>query len=388
MESHRCVTVVGAGGIGKSRLAQAVAHAGIGRWPDGVWIVELAGLTDPALLPHGIAQALGVNVPEREAGLTALIACARVATMLLVLDNCEHLLESVAAFVDRLLKAAPGVHVLATSQEPLRLEAEQQYRVDPLAVPRDASVPGARDFGALALFEACVRAVHRALRSAKARRCRWRSIVPAARRVAPGHRARRRPRSAAGTACRARSPAREVPAADRRRADGIATSPDLAGGDGLEPRAAQPTHSAPFSARLGCLAGASRWSWRRRCAPTKSRTNGPCSSTLRRWWRSRWWWPIPANRSAIACSNRRAPSRSSSSPPPARPPHCCRRHAVAMLTFLQRADDGNMDSTLNTGEYAALVLPSWTTCAMPTLGPQATSASVRSRLAWRRTPVR
>src|ERR1035438_9639227 len=79
--------------------------------------------------------------------------------MLLVLDNCERLLDPVALLVDRLLQAAPALRVLATSQEPLHVQSEQQYRLEPLAVPRDASVPGARDYGALVLFDARVRAV-------------------------------------------------------------------------------------------------------------------------------------------------------------------------------------------------------------------------------------
>ncbi|MGZ5187256.1 MAG: ATP-binding protein, partial [Caldimonas sp.] len=159
LASHRLVTVVGAGGIGKSRLAQAVAEAEVERQRDGVWWIELAGLADAALLPHALAQQLGLNVPEREAGLQVLVDGLAPRQMLLVLDNCEHLLEPVAALVERLLQAAPALGVLATSQEPLRVQVEQQYRLEPLAVPRDASVPGARDYGALVLFESRVRAV-------------------------------------------------------------------------------------------------------------------------------------------------------------------------------------------------------------------------------------
>jgi predicted ATPase/DNA-binding winged helix-turn-helix (wHTH) protein len=159
LASHRLVTLVGAGGIGKSRLAQAAAEAEVGRMRDGAWWIELAGLADAALLSNTVAQQLGLSVAEPAAGLQVLVDALAAREMLLVLDNCEHLLEPVALLVDRLLQAVPALRVLATSQEPLRLQSEQQYRLEPLAVPSDASVPGARDYGALALFESRVRAV-------------------------------------------------------------------------------------------------------------------------------------------------------------------------------------------------------------------------------------
>ena len=155
----RLVTVIGAGGIGKSRLAQAVAHDQVERWPDGVWMIELAGLGDPSLLASAVAQPLGVTLRERDGADALLAAELAPRRMLLVLDNCEHLLDAVAALAERLLASAHWLHLLATSQEPLRLVQEQQIRIDPLSVPPDAGAPGARDYGALALFAARVRAV-------------------------------------------------------------------------------------------------------------------------------------------------------------------------------------------------------------------------------------
>jgi predicted ATPase/DNA-binding winged helix-turn-helix (wHTH) protein len=160
LATQRLVTVVGAGGIGKSRLAQAAAHSSAGRWSHGAWMVELAGLADPALLPNTVAQALGItDTDEGGAALDELVARLAHRIALLVLDNCEHLLDSAAALAQAIIDGAPNVTVLATSQEPLHLPAEQQYRVMPLAVPSEPVTSGARDFGAIALFVARARAV-------------------------------------------------------------------------------------------------------------------------------------------------------------------------------------------------------------------------------------
>ena len=162
-ETQRLVTIVGAGGIGKSRLAQAVAQTAASaqseRWPDGAWMVELAGLTDPTFLPNAVAQVLDISLSGKGAALEELSTAMAGQVMLLVLDNCEHLLEAAAALVQAVLHDAPGVTLLCTSQEPLRLREEQQYRVTPLAVPAATTAFGARAFGAVALFEARVRAI-------------------------------------------------------------------------------------------------------------------------------------------------------------------------------------------------------------------------------------
>ena len=155
---NRLVTIVGAGGIGKSRLAQAAAHMLSPRWRDGAWMVELAGLSDPALLPNAVAQVFDIKVGG-PAATDELAAGLSRRTALVVLDNCEHLLDAVAPLVETVLRGAPDVTILATSQEPLRLPEEQQYRLAPLAIPTQAQRDRARAFGALALFEARVRAV-------------------------------------------------------------------------------------------------------------------------------------------------------------------------------------------------------------------------------------
>jgi predicted ATPase/DNA-binding winged helix-turn-helix (wHTH) protein len=159
MSEHRLVTVVGAGGIGKSRLAQAVAHAATERYPDGAWMVELAGLAEPSRLPNTVAGALDILIEGQGHALDELIASIAAKTLVLVLDNCEHLLDAVNQLVEAVLREAPGVTLLATSQEPLHVPQEQQFRLVPLAVPATAAGCRAREFGALALFEARVRSV-------------------------------------------------------------------------------------------------------------------------------------------------------------------------------------------------------------------------------------
>ncbi len=159
VQVQRLVTLVGAGGIGKTRLAQAAAHTLRDQWRDGAWMVELAPVTDPLLVPAAVAQALGARLSGQEGGTVELAQLLRGKILLLVLDNCEHAVAAVARLAVEVLAQAAGIRILATSQEPLHVVDEHQFRVLPLAVPHETSVEYAQDFGALALFEARARAL-------------------------------------------------------------------------------------------------------------------------------------------------------------------------------------------------------------------------------------
>jgi predicted ATPase/DNA-binding winged helix-turn-helix (wHTH) protein/Flp pilus assembly protein TadD len=163
LRAHGLVTIVGPAGIGKTRLASAAARAHGGAFADGMRFVELAPLADATLVAPTIARSLGVaigNAPSSvEHGLNALAQ----QRLLLVLDNCEHVLDAVDAFVTLLRRSAPGIHVLATSQELLRHRDEHVYRLGPLSVPDEdadvAALDRIREAGAVRLFVARVRAL-------------------------------------------------------------------------------------------------------------------------------------------------------------------------------------------------------------------------------------
>jgi AAA domain len=110
----RLLTLTGVGGCGKTRLGLEVASDLVGAYPDGVWLVELAPLSDPTLIAQAVAQALSVREQPGRALLQTLEDTLRTKKMLLVLDNCEHLMEAVVRLVDALLDLCPGLRILAT----------------------------------------------------------------------------------------------------------------------------------------------------------------------------------------------------------------------------------------------------------------------------------
>ena len=151
LQRHRLVALVGSGGVGKTRLAVELGHSVLPRYPDGVWLVDLAPLSDAALLTRATTSALDLSNDDEEP--TAENIAKRIASkeLLLIFDNCEHLVEPVADFAERLLARAGKLTVLATSQESLRVAGEQVFRLEPLSVaPIGAMDVG--NYGAVALF--------------------------------------------------------------------------------------------------------------------------------------------------------------------------------------------------------------------------------------------
>lgn len=132
--AHRLVTISGAGGSGKTRLALQVAADLLDSFPDGCWLVSLADLADAELIPIELSAVLGLR-PHDENPLEALLASIRHDEMLVVLDNCEHLRDGAAAVARRLIEAAGRVRILATSREPLHVPGEVVYEVPPLESP-------------------------------------------------------------------------------------------------------------------------------------------------------------------------------------------------------------------------------------------------------------
>jgi predicted ATPase/class 3 adenylate cyclase/DNA-binding CsgD family transcriptional regulator len=152
LDRCRLVTVTGPGGSGKTRLAAEVARRVVGAFADGVWLAELAPVADPALVASVVAVALGVR---EQPGAPAGEAVARVLArrqLLLVLDNCEHVIGAAAELCAKLLAACDDVKVLATSREPLAVAGEARYRLAPLALPDLDALADAARSEAVALF--------------------------------------------------------------------------------------------------------------------------------------------------------------------------------------------------------------------------------------------
>jgi predicted ATPase/DNA-binding XRE family transcriptional regulator len=135
---HRLVTLTGSGGVGKTRFAIKIGEQLLENYPDGVWLVELAPLADPALVPQTVAAILGAEERTSRPILATLIDHLRGKRLLLILDNCERLIQASAEVAESLLRSCPFVHILATSRELLGVAGEKSFRVPSLSFPDSA----------------------------------------------------------------------------------------------------------------------------------------------------------------------------------------------------------------------------------------------------------
>ncbi|MGH2376538.1 MAG: ATP-binding protein, partial [bacterium] len=141
LATSRLVTLTGTGGAGKTRLALQVAADLLEQFPDGVWLVELASLADPALIPQRVAAALGAREEPIRPLLITLQDYLQSKELLLVLDNCEHAVAACASMAETLLRACPNLRIIATSQQGLRIAGEWTYRVPSLSLPDPDRLP-------------------------------------------------------------------------------------------------------------------------------------------------------------------------------------------------------------------------------------------------------
>jgi predicted ATPase len=155
LTDHGLVTLVGSGGVGKTRLAVQVGAELVDRNPDGVWFVDLAPIADPELVASVIAQTLGMSQQEGRRVDESIPPWLKRKQLLLIFDNCEHVVETVAPIAAAILRAAPGVRIIATSRQALAIGDEEVVRIPSLDVPHsvaDLSAPAVMEFAAVALF--------------------------------------------------------------------------------------------------------------------------------------------------------------------------------------------------------------------------------------------
>ena len=140
INKHRLVTLTGSGGVGKTRLSIQAAADLLAEYPIGIWLVELAPLTDPALVPQAVCAVMGVKPDGDTSALDALANYLRNKKLLLVLDNCEHLVDACSELCASLLRSCPDLHILASSREALGIDGEHAYRVPSLSLPNSKSI--------------------------------------------------------------------------------------------------------------------------------------------------------------------------------------------------------------------------------------------------------
>jgi predicted ATPase/transcriptional regulator with XRE-family HTH domain len=155
LDHHRMVTITGSGGTGKTRLSLRTAAEVLKNYPKGTWLIELASLADPALVLYSTAKALGLPEKSEKDIEQALVDFLKEKRLLLIMDNCEHLVETCAALADRLLSSCPELTILGTSREILGIEGEAAFRIPPLSVPDPRNLPALENlmaYDAMRLF--------------------------------------------------------------------------------------------------------------------------------------------------------------------------------------------------------------------------------------------
>lgn len=236
LAKYRIVTLVGSGGAGKTRLALEVGSELLEDYPDGVWIAELAPLEDTRLVAETVCTTIGVPVQGSRSAIDSAIGYLRQKKALLILDNCEHLVEAAAHLAEELVRGCPSLFLLATSREPLGIGGESTYRVPSLTFPsrtEGITAAGAR----LRRRQAVRRARHRHGRRLLADRCqcpRGREHLQASRRHPDGDRARRSPAADDAGAGARDAPARPLPPARQGEPHGSPAPPDAADAVRLE----------------------------------------------------------------------------------------------------------------------------------------------------------
>ena len=163
IRAHRLVTLTGVGGVGKTRLAVQVAAELVGEFADGVWLVELAPVGDPAAVPDAVASVLGITAQAGRSVTDSIAQALSGRRLLIVLDNCEHVLDAAADLVDAVLAGASTVKMIATSREGLRVGAEHLWPVPSL------DLRGRRTSAAVELFVERAGAVDPTLRAGRRR---------------------------------------------------------------------------------------------------------------------------------------------------------------------------------------------------------------------------
>jgi predicted ATPase len=141
LSTHRLVTLIGSGGAGKSRLSLQIGTDSLHQFSDGVWLVELAPVTDPSLVPQTLISTLNLREDSLHTNVEILTDYLRTKNLLLLLDNCEHLVDACAQIAQTLLRACPNLHILASSRESLGIGGEVTYRVPSLVTRNPTALP-------------------------------------------------------------------------------------------------------------------------------------------------------------------------------------------------------------------------------------------------------